>query len=814
MPETLLPKRDEPISFAIDSRNDRQGAPAGPEESPLKPALDALLLFRRHWLLIALGGAAGFGLTQFLLRKQAPLYQATAVIRYSDKTRGLSGQLGSNPNDRARTTADPLLTQVQLLKSRTVAQAVAQRAGLRLQTATPRTSTDWLRDVVVADSAPNGVIHLTFLPSSATVHSGSAAQTVRYGDPITIRGVSFVVSHPAPEGEATLNVVPLAQAAGQVLGGLDGRPRERTDIIDVSYTSPDPAAAQRVVNAAAEAYQELNAATAKQESARRREFINQQLRKTDSAMLSAQATYDAFRSQNRVFSSQDKFKSQQSDLASIDIRRQELAADRRMYASLLSSLTDARENPTVAGERLNALLSSPGIAQNPVVSQVYGQLLKYQAARDSLALGRWASAPTNPDVRRLDTLIATTQSKLLAAVRGEVASVDARISALDSLRSNASRGLAGLPEAESREANLLAQLEIYRRESDRLREELQKAQIEEAAEGGQVDIVDLAPAPGVMIGTGKTQRLALATLLGLLAGAGIAYILENKDSVVRRREDLERLFRAPNLVLVPRIMHGSPMTASRGLLSRFNGKSHNGVPAAVNGKELVTITDGRSSGAEAYRTLRTNLLFSATGAALRRLVITSPGPQEGKSTTIANLAVAFAQQGRKTVLIDCDLRRPRLHKIFPQSQRPGISEVLSGQIDLASVVLPTAVPNLFLITAGPQPPNPAELLGAPAMRSVLDTLGATFDLVLIDSPPVLAASDAAILARVTDGVVVVVRAGATERGAIAETVQQLANVGARILGTVLNDPDAEVQRYAGYYGYYYNNYYGYSEQST
>lgn len=223
---------------------------------------------------------------------------------------------------------------------------------------------------------------------------------------------------------------------------------------------------------------------------------------------------------------------------------------------------------------------------------------------------------------------------------------------------------------------------------------------------------------------------------------------------------------------------------------------------------LVSATDGRSSGAEAYRTLRTNLLFSAAVSALRRVVITSPGPAEGKSTTAANLAIAFAQQGHRVLLIDCDLRRARVHRLFDASQSPGLTNVLVSGVAPSEAIRPTKVDGLMILPSGALPPNPAELLGSAAMKALLDRLSESYDLLILDTPPLLAASDAAIVSRMVDGALLVVRAGTTERSAVQTSVQQLATVGARVLGTVLNDPDAEVPKYSRYYNYY--NYYEYS----
>jgi capsular exopolysaccharide synthesis family protein len=191
-------------------------------------------------------------------------------------------------------------------------------------------------------------------------------------------------------------------------------------------------------------------------------------------------------------------------------------------------------------------------------------------------------------------------------------------------------------------------------------------------------------------------------------------------------------------------------------------------------------------------------------------VITSAGPGEGKSTTAANLAVAFAQQGHRVLLVDCDLRKPRVHGLFHCRQSPGLTQILVGSALFVDAVLESGIERLFVLPSGAIPPNPAELLGSGAMQDFLDSVAERYDIVILDSPPLLAATDAAILSRSADGALVVVRAGKTETGALHAAVQLLTNVGARILGTVLNDPDAEISKYAGHYGYY-NNYYEYTK---
>jgi non-specific protein-tyrosine kinase len=214
--------------------------------------------------------------------------------------------------------------------------------------------------------------------------------------------------------------------------------------------------------------------------------------------------------------------------------------------------------------------------------------------------------------------------------------------------------------------------------------------------------------------------------------------------------------------------------------------------------QLVTLSDPRSPAAEAYRSLRTNLEFSSLDEPLRTMVVTSPAPEAGKSTTLANLAVTMAQAGKQVILVDCDLRRPSLHELFGVPNNSGLTSVI---LDDAASPLPlreTGVAGLRLLTSGPLPPNPAELLGSRRMADLIKTLREQADVVLFDAPPVIAVTDAAILASQMDGVLLVLNAGVTKRDHAQRARAALDKVNARIVGTVLNNEKLDTSLY-GYY---------------
>lgn len=217
-------------------------------------------------------------------------------------------------------------------------------------------------------------------------------------------------------------------------------------------------------------------------------------------------------------------------------------------------------------------------------------------------------------------------------------------------------------------------------------------------------------------------------------------------------------------------------------------------------RSLITKTNPKSPISEQYRTIRTNILFSVVDRPLRSLMVTSSAPAEGKSTTVSNLAVVFAQQGKKVLLVDADLRKPTVHYTFRKDNHVGLTNVLTKQAPFQAAVKETDVDNLFVLTSGPIPPNPAELLGSSAMEELLAEAYKQFDLVLFDTPPVLAVTDAQILANQCDGTILVVHSGKTEIEAAQKAKELLINAKGKLLGVVLNQKKQKESSYYYYYG--------------
>jgi len=759
---------------------------------------DYLALVRRQlWVVLSIV-AVCLGLTAWVVLRAPDRYMATAVVRLADTRRAMTGNAeGGSYEQVLGREADVLLSQVQVLQSRQIASDAVDRAGLRLIPTKESDYPDEIGQVTFSDPVRPDTLKLSFGPTEIAMTAGSQTSRSAYGQPITAGGVTLVVAK-KPEGisAAQFTVATRTRAVNNLLGNFKAQPRPKTDIIDLQYTSNQPYYSQRIANAMALTFQEHNASGAQQASRRRRIFLEEQMRQTDAMLQSAMAQYSAYRSGNQVFSSKEKATAQQAGIVDLDMRRADLDAQRRTYKALLAQAQRS------SGDNLQALVSSPGIAANPVIQQLYAQLTTYQERHDSLTSA--GAADTNPDVIAINSLITRTSSGLIAAVRNQVQALDAQIDALDNLKTRSTAEIASAPRAETEETRLAQQVDAVQKMSDKLQEDHQRAKMAEAVEAGQVEIVDLAELPVDPIENGRTRKMALGLILGLILGVGAAVVIDGMNTSIRRRDDLERILQVPGLAVIPRFLNAE--SPSRRLAGVLPGKSKNGTNgrrATKRSEGLVTVHDARSSSAEAYRTLRTNLIFSQSVQTLRTLVVTSPAPSEGKTTTAANLAVSFAQQGMRVLLVDCDLRRSRIHKMFNVPREPGMTELILGQQDQEAVTRETAVTGLYILPSGMLPPNPSEMLGGERMRKTLAALSEAFDLIVLDTPPLLAASDAAIIATIADGVVLVVRAGVTEAEAGQQAIAQLQSVGARVVGAVLNDPDSKLQQYGGYYNYEY-----------
>jgi polysaccharide biosynthesis transport protein len=392
------------------------------------------------------------------------------------------------------------------------------------------------------------------------------------------------------------------------------------------------------------------------------------------------------------------------------------------------------------------------------------------------------------------------------AVQARLTSIDARLAVLSGQRAEGKQSIQRLPAKEAVEAGLDQKVQSLRSTADALRQEYQKARISEALGAADIEVLDFAPLPYRKSGLPRPVEMGLGLFFGLALATAAAVLAEMTNRKVRRPEELQESLGTLELGIIPRI-------AQLGTHTGFIRQLPQG-----GANEIVFSPSGAlSQEAEAFRMLRMSLAFS-WGERPCTLVVTSAAPQEGKTLIATNLAATFARGGADVLLVDCDIHRPRLHKVFQVPRSPGLMDLLRTQetevhqetarrvalTQRLTAVRRTSIERLWLLPCGVNAVNTPELLEPATLQGLLSQLKTEYDVIVLDTPPVLVSADAATLAASAEGVILVVRAGQTERGAAELARQRVTAAGGRILGAVLNDPDGLVSRMdAGYYAYDY-----------
>jgi succinoglycan biosynthesis transport protein ExoP len=327
-----------------------------------------------------------------------------------------------------------------------------------------------------------------------------------------------------------------------------------------------------------------------------------------------------------------------------------------------------------------------------------------------------------------------------------------------------------------------------------------QAKIQEHEQHNNLKMIDPPQVPRSPLGPNRARVILIGFFLSLVAGLGLALLLEYLDNTVKTVEDIARYAQLPALSVIP------SLSSRRSRRQLSNGETKFaalalGETARMN-TEVIVALDSRSSSAEAYRALRTAVLLSSVDRPPKFLLVTSGKPGEGKTTTAINTAISLSQLGNSVLILDCDLRKPSVHKVLGIEQSCGLSTYLSRDAKLIDVMQKVPIPNLWVMPCGPIPPNPAEMISSFKMKKLLRTLGENFDYIIIDSPPLLKVTDPVILSTMVDGVILVVQSGKSTRDVLRRARQELSLAGAKIFGVVLNNVDTPQGEYYEYYGNY------------
>ena len=752
---------------------------------------DVLLAVRRRWWAVPIVFVlfVSFGIWRTM--REPHIYRAATTVRIENATSPIAGVQTSAPTYDYR--IDPMVSEQQVIKSRMVAERVVNALGLRLRVVEPSglERADLFGGVppLVDSTAPPGDLRLTLGATTYSLSTGGIKYaTATYGRAVAGGGVRFVVPErpPVREQSVLLEILPLAAAAAELRGWIATKVLPQTNIVEISYLGTEPALVRDVTNAVAREYAAVSSEMQRANARARSQFIASSLRDQRLRLDSAQDALKNFKEREQI----GDVNSEQAALAQ-SIHRMEEAkqsglVEQQIYYTLVGKLTAA----DTADEELRRLVGTEAVEKNRYIANLYDRWFSLVKERETLyARGR---TEKNEDVKAVQRLISRTKEDVQSASQLYLLALQSRLGSLDKSIANLRVQTEKYPKLEAEQTRLSATMGTMQRTFDNLQSEFQLARISESVDAGRVQSIDEATLPTFAVSPNRKRAITYSALVGLLLGFALAFALDRLDDSVKSPDELREQMDLPMLGLIPAIR------AERG--SRRTSDSTAG--------RLITHADPRSPVAEAYRSMRTNLAFARAQQSPQAIVVASPGPSDGKSTTVANLAITFAQQGQRTLLIDADLRRAVLDKAFSIPRSPGLTEVIIGEASLEDAVHETAVPNLSLVASGRFPPNPAELLGSVRMQEILHEAKAQFDVVLLDSPPLLAVTDAAVLATMVDGVVLVVRTERTKRDAVRRALGHIHSVRGRLLGAVLNDVDLRSGAYYGSYGHYYYSYYG------
>ena len=631
--------------------------------------------------------------------------------------------------------------------------------------------------------------------------------------------------------------------AAMLAGRVAVQPKERTNLVHVSVTSPKPELSARVADKVAEVFIDKDAQRETEGARRAYEDLTRSIDELAKNISEQEA---------------DLISYMRSSGLPLQEKGQELSASRLQTMS--ETWLKAMEGRRQLEARYNAALQASSRGEGMNIPDLY----ENKIFQDTMRLNTERKAKLQDQIRDIEKKIQEAdaeKSELLVKYTPEyskVKEVEERINSLKTTKENTEREVSSiidrdqkkiekdavggalvalrsqLSAAQKQEAQSLAAYEqeaaqanvqgqaqtelITKKRAIETNRNLldtytqrQKEQ-ELAIASGRPDNIKIAAnavTPGGPIGPQRTRNIFVAFLVSFAVGIGLAFLLDYLDDSVKTSDDIGRHLGLPTLALIP---HHFGSEKRRLKLAAANGNGNgNGSPVSTG---LITLEERHSPMAEAYRHLRTSLLFSSAGKPPQSILVTSSQPSEGKTTTAINTAVTLAQADADVVIVDCDLRRPRLHSYFELDNAQGLTNYLSGERNTEHLIKSCkGLPRLKVITSGPIPPNPAELLSSNEMKNLLQFLRGRYKHVIIDSPPAISFTDAAILSTLVDGVVIVAMAGKSSIHLMRRFKHRLGNIGARIYGVVLNGIKSGSMEY-DYYGSGYYEYYAKSDADT
>lgn len=568
-------------------------------------------------------------------------------------------------------------------------------------------------------------------------------------------------------------------------------PIRNSRLVDVSFEATNPVLAAQIANTLAKAYIDKNLETRLTATQDAIVFLNNEIERGKKKVDQAEQALLRYKEQHGIITdfSTDVENITAQKLATLNTQVVEAEMKRAEAQTRYERAARLEKNPEMAG-------SVSEVLNNDLVRQIKAMEVTNQKRLSELS-NKYGK--NHPQIIALQNEQSALQSRKYAEIKRIINSLQNEY-AVAAAKEHSLKSALSRQKGESLNLNEKAiQYSVLKRESqstkemyDLLFKRLKETSLTEDIRTGNIRIIDPAEIPASPVKPKKTQNIILAVILGLVLSIGTAFFLERIDNTIKIPEDIKQHLNVSYLGPIPDFSDLPDATDNR----KKGDANYKG--------SLITLSNPKSTASEAYRGIRTNILFSSADIAPQVLLISSSAPSEGKTITAANLAVVMAQMGNKVLLIDCDMRKPKLNKVFETSRDKGLSNILVGGCEIAEAIIPTKIPNLDIISSGPMPPNPSEIIGSQKMAAVINELRQQYERIIIDSPPLTAVTDTLILTKYVDGAIIVIRCGETHVEIIKNGINQLQSVKAHIFGSILNC--VKMGRDSRFY-YQYNYYY-------
>jgi capsular exopolysaccharide synthesis family protein len=590
--------------------------------------------------------------------------------------------------------------------------------------------------------------------------------------------------------QANLKVTPVRETRTGALAS--------TRLIDISYSHTDPQLSAKIVNAIADTFVFSNLEKKTETNASAGDFLQKRVAELQSQIRSAEERLVNYAKSHQILSLDGNQNTVVERLAGLNQQLLQAENDRK--------LAEAEYRAALAPGAASALASKS--AEN--LDELEGKLGALKQKRQELLVENTEEWPevkeTNQQIAALEKQVGELRTRSTSNLTKNLETkyrqaLEREKSVRDAFNKQRGETL-NQNEAAINYRIIQQEIETNKQLLDGLLQRSKENDVVLAGTPNNIYIVDYAVTPGAPIGPKRFRTIFLGMFLSLAGCIGLAIFIEYMNDSVRSTEDVERWLRLPSIGVIPQI--GS-VTKRRFLPSRaLQRRNGNDQP------ELLTNVESRSALAESYRHLRTSVLLSSAGRPPKSLLVTSSMPSEGKTTTAVNTALSLAQTGATVLIIDADMRRPRVHSIFGVSNHSGLSTILSSDMseaEILNLIVQPGESGLHFLPSGAIPPNPAELLGSEQMKRLIGTLEQTFNHIIIDSPPIGSFTDGVLASTLVDGVLLVVHSGKTSRSVARRTRQILQDVGAKVFGVVLNNVNLREHDYYYYQSYQSNSYY-------